>query len=119
MFLLFVTITYSQKTYKDFTSDYNPQLKIMVGYINDIPVSVKYKGNSTLITLVKINGSKKYTEATNGSTIKKESFNERINGKTVGRYDFTNEGSGIYIMYTRKDGKKLGFSYSITEESID
>jgi hypothetical protein len=114
MFLLFVTITYSQKTYRCFDSDNNAKLKISVEYnINETPVSVKYIGQNTSITLVAIKGSKKNYQANS-----EESFNEKQNGQIIGKYVFTHSGNWDYIVYTKKDGKKFKFTVNM-EESLN
>jgi hypothetical protein len=109
---LLVTTLWAQRSYRCFDSDDNVKLKISVEYLNDLPISVKYKGQSASIPLSLIKGSQKTIE---GFSTIEESFNEMLNGQINGKYIFTHSGIWDYIVYIRKDGAQFNFTINHDE----
>lgn len=101
-----------EKSYKCFECDDNNELKISVEYVDDTPLSLKYKGQDSSIILKKIKGSLKTQNGTGNFT---ESYNEIVNGQPNGKYIFTHSGYYYYIEYFRKDGKKFNFTINLDD----
>lgn len=101
-----------QKTFRCFDCDNNIKIKISVEYLEDIPISLKYKGQSSSITLKKIEGSLKFQ---NGYSQFTESYTEIVNGQTNGKYNFTHSGIYDYIEYIRRDGEKFKFTINLDD----
>jgi hypothetical protein len=116
-FLCFTAIlAFSQeKSFRCFECNKNVNLKISVEYVDDTPISLKYQDNSETILLQKIKGSLKKQ---NGESSFTESYNEIINGQTLGKYIFTHSGNYDYVQYTGKDGEKYDFTVNL-DDSIN
>jgi hypothetical protein len=105
-----------EKSFRCFECDNNVNLKISVEYVDETPVSLKYKGQNSSILLKKIKGSLKFQKK--GYSSFTESYIEIVNGKPNGKYNFTHSGNWDYIQYIRKDGKKFDFTVNL-DDSID
>ena len=101
-----------QKTFRCFDCDNNIKIKISVEYLGDKPISLKYKGQSSSITLKKIEGSLKFRD---GYSVFTESYTEIVNGQTNGKYNFTHSGIYDYIEYIRRDGEKFKFTINLDD----
>jgi hypothetical protein len=107
-----ITSLYAQKSFRCFDCDNNIKLKISVEYLNDTPISVKYKGQTSSIPLKLIKGSQK---TVTGYSTTEESYNEILNGQINGKYIFTHSGNWDYIVYIRKDDVKFNFTINLNE----
>ena len=92
---------FSQK-YACFKNDKDPTLQISVKFDkNENPISVKYLGQSQEISL---KFKKKTIDNSYRIPIVLKTYDEIINGKKNGTYEFSNAGShGLDVTYTRKD----------------
>lgn len=114
IFLTTITGYSQQKTFRCFECDNNAKLKISVEYVDDNPISLKYKGQDSSIILKKIKGTIKSQKGYNNVS---ETYNEIVNGQSNGKYIFTHSGNYDYIKYIRKDGKKFDFTINLEEST--
>ena len=101
------SMVFSQK-FACFKNDKDPTLQISVKFDkNENPISVKYLGQSQEISL---KFKKKTIDNSYRIPIVLKTYDEIINGKKNGTYEFSNAGShGLDVTYTKKDKKQFYF----------